>query len=55
MMPYNIYDEDGEKMRVVHRKEEAEQLVATHSDWSFTFFKLPKQQSTTYQFEEALF
>lgn len=54
-MPYNIYNEDGEKMRVVHRKEEAEQLVATRIDWKFNFFKLPKQQPTTYQFEEALF
>ena len=53
-MPYAIYNEDGEKMRVVQRKEEAEQLVATRKDWTFSFFKLPKQ-TTTYQFEEAPF
>ena len=53
-MPYAIYNEDGEKMRVVHRKEEAEQLLATRTDWTFKFFKLPVKQ-TTYQFEEALF
>ena len=53
-MPYAIYNEDGEKMRVVHRKEEAEQLVATRTDWTFKFFKLLVKQ-TTYQFEEALF
>jgi len=54
-MPYNIYNEDKEKMRVVNRKEEAEQLVATRKDWTFSFFKLPKKQLETYQFEEALF
>ena len=54
-MPYAIYNEDGEKMRVVQRKEEAEQLVATRPDWTFRFFKLPKQEATTYQFEEAPF
>ena len=54
-MPYNIYNEDHEKMRVVQRKEEAEQLVATRTDWTFSFFRLPKHQPTTYQFEEAPF
>ena len=53
-MPYAIYNEDGEKMRVVQRKEEAEQLVATRTDWTFKFFKLPKQ-TNTHQFEEAPF
>ena len=53
-MPYAIYNEDGEKMRVVHRKEEAEQLLATRTGWTLKFFKLPVKQ-TTYQFEEALF
>lgn len=54
-MPYAIYNEDGEKMRVVQRKEEAEQIVATRTDWTFKFFKLDKKQPTTYQFEEAPF
>ena len=53
-MPYAIYNEDGEKMRVVQRKEEAEQLVATRNEWTFKFFKQPVKQ-TTYQFEEAPF
>jgi hypothetical protein len=52
---YAIYNEDGEKMRVVQRKEEAEQLVATRTDWTFKFFKLDKKPATAYQFEEAPF
>ena len=54
-MAYAIYNEDGEKMRVVHRKEEAEQLVATRNDWTFKFFKLPKLIPEAIHFEEALF
>ena len=54
-MPYAIYNEDGEKMRVVHRKEEAEQLVATRSAWTFKFFKLPKAIPDSIHFEEAPF
>lgn len=54
-MPYAIYNEDGEKMRVVQRKEEAEQLVATRTDWTFKFFKLPKAAPDSLNFEEAPF
>lgn len=54
-MPYAIYNEDGEKMRVVHRKEEAEQLLATRTGWTLKFFKLPKAIPESIHFEEALF
>ena len=54
-MPYIIYNEDNEKMRVVHRLEEAQQLVKNRKDWSFKFFKKPKQVVDLSQFEEAPF
>ncbi len=54
-MPYIIYNEDNEKMRVVHRLEEAQQLVANKTDWTYKFFKKPKQVVDLSQFEEALF
>ena len=34
-MAYMLYDEDGEKMRVVHRLEEAKQLVETRTGWTY--------------------
>ena len=54
-MPYIIYNEDNEKMRVVGRLEEAKQLIANKPDWSYKFFRKPKQEPDTYQFEEAPF
>jgi len=42
-------------MRVVSRLEEAKQLVATRTDWTYTFFRLPKKQLEQYNFEEAPF
>jgi hypothetical protein len=53
-MPYTIYTEDNEKMRVVSRLEEAKALIANKPDWTYKFFRKPKQ-NPTYQFEEALF
>lgn len=54
-MPYIIYNEDSEKMRVVHRLEEAQQLVKNRKDWTYKFFKKPKQEVDLSQFEEAPF
>lgn len=54
-MPYIIYNEDNEKMRVVHRLEEAQQLVANKTDWTYKFFKKPKQIVDLSEFEEAPF
>ena len=52
-MPYTIYNEDNEKMRVVSRLEEAKQLVQTRADWSYKFFRKP--QPEPFNFEEAPF
>ena len=52
-MPYTIYKEDDEKMRVVSRLEEAKQLVENRSGWTYTFFKIPKPEP--FNFEEAPF
>lgn len=54
-MPYMIYNEDGEKMRVVSRLEEAKQLVETRADWSYKFFKKPVKTLDLNDFEEAPF
>jgi hypothetical protein len=54
-MPYNIYNEDNEKMRVVSRLEEAKQLIANKPDWSYKFFRTPTKQIEQYNFEEAPF
>ena len=54
-MPYIIYNEDNEKMRVVRRLEEAQQLVANKTDWTYKFFKKPKQVVDLSEFEEAPF
>ena len=54
-MPYTVYNEDGEKMRVVGRLEEAKNLIANKPDWSYKFFKTPKQEPEPFNFEEAPF
>jgi hypothetical protein len=51
-MRYKIYNEDGELMRVTHRKEEAEAVCALRLGWSFKAERsAPKPQ---YTFEDAL-
>lgn len=52
-MPYTVYNEDKEKMRVVGRLEEAKNLIANKPDWSYTFFKKPEPKP--FNFEEAPF
>jgi hypothetical protein len=54
-MPYIIYNEDNEKMRVVGRLEEAKSLIKNKPDWSYKFFRKPKQTTEQYNFEEAPF
>lgn len=54
-MPYIVCNEDNEKMRVVHRLEEAQQLVKNRRGWTYKFFKKPKQVVDLSQFEEAPF
>jgi len=52
---YTVYNEDNEKMRVVSRLEEAKQLVANKPDWTYKFFRRPKQTIEVFTFEEAPF
>ena len=52
-MPYSIYNEDDEKMRVVSRLEEAKQLVENRLGWSYKFFRKPEPKP--FNFEEAPF
>jgi hypothetical protein len=54
-MAYNIKDENGELMRVVHRKEEAEQIVQQREGWTFKCVRKPVRKVDLSQFEEALF
>jgi hypothetical protein len=52
-MQYKIYNEDGELMRVVGRKEEAESICETRKGWTYKATRnAPKPQ---YTFEEAPF
>jgi hypothetical protein len=52
-MQYKIYNEDGELMRVVGRKEEAEAMCALRNNWTYKAVRnAPKPQ---YTFEEAPF
>lgn len=39
---YNIYDENGELMRTVRTKHEADSLIKTYTDWSYRFVKADK-------------
>ena len=41
---YKIYDENGELMRTVKTKHEAEYLIHTYTDWSYRFVKVEKQK-----------
>ena len=39
---YKIYDENGELMRTVKTKHEAEHLTKTYTDWTYQFVKAQK-------------
>jgi hypothetical protein len=54
-MPYSIYNEDNEKMRVVRRLEEAKQLISNKPNWRYSFFRTPEQEPFFYKFEESPF
>ncbi len=52
---YRLYDEEGDFMRVVKRKEEAEHFVQYYG-WTMKFFRQEnKKKEVLKQFEEALF
>jgi hypothetical protein len=55
-MSYLIRNEDGEVMRIVGRKEEAESICALRTDWTFKCVrKIVRKLVDGYKFEEALF
>lgn len=54
-MSYHIRDEQGELMRVVHRKEEAEQLVQQREGWTFKCVRKPVRKVDLSELGEALF
>ena len=51
-MKYLIKDENGEKMRVVGRREEAKRIVNIRQGWFFQ--KLPKEKLDLSKFQDAL-
>ena len=51
-MQYRIFDESGELMRTVSRKEEALAIVSLRSGWSHKRVIVNKPK---FKFEEALF
>lgn len=53
-MEYKVYNEDGELMRIVHRREEAQALCSKRHGWHFTAKRRAKRSIPLYQFEEAL-
>lgn len=54
-MAYHIKDEQGELMRIVHRQEEAKQVVAQREGWTFKCVRNPVRKVDLSQFEEAPF
>ena len=50
---YAIFDENGEVMRWVKTKHEAEQIIKTYKDWSYTLV-VPKKE-VKFKFEDAPF
>ena len=53
-MSYIIYNEDNEKMRIVHRQEEAIAICSLRAGWTFKCVRKPKQTIDLSQYEEAL-
>lgn len=53
-MSYVIYNEDGEKMRVVGRQEEAQAICALRRGWKFKCVRKPVRKIDLSIFEEAL-
>jgi hypothetical protein len=52
---YRLFDENGEYMRWVSRKEEALGLLASHPDWTMKFVRRARKVVDLSQFEEAPF
>lgn len=54
MMEFKVYNEDGELMRIVHRREEAQALCAKRRGWSFTARRRPNRSIDLSTLGEAL-
>ena len=54
-MSYVVRDEDGEIMRIVHRQEEAQQIVQSREGWTFKCVRKPAKKVDLSQYEEAPF
>ena len=54
-MDYIIKDEDGEAMRLVNRREEAEQIVERREGWTFKCVRKPVRKIDLSELGEALF
>lgn len=52
---YYIYDELGDLMRKVKRKEEAKQLINLRDGWSFKYIFTKRKPVDLSQFEECPF
>jgi len=52
---YKLYDEDGEYMRWVKRREEAQAILTTHQGWKVKYIKTTRKVVDLSQFEEAPF
>lgn len=52
---YIIKDETGELMRVVHRQEEAQQIVACREGWTYKCIRKRKKAVDLSQLGDALF
>ena len=55
-MSYIVYDENGEPMRLLKRKEEALAICALRKGWWFKYMKakIYESQKPQYKFEDAL-
>jgi len=54
-MPYQLFDEYGELMRVVGRQEEAKQIVQQREGWTFKCVRKPVRKIDLSNLGEALF
>ena len=51
-MSYIVYDEDGQPMRIIGRREEAIAICSLRKGWWFKFMRAKKAED--YKFEDAL-
>ena len=52
---YYIYDEFGQLMRMVRRREEAEHICKIYTDWTYEHVKPVKKEFNFNNFDDAPF